>query len=200
MLRVWGPIISPIHWGFEYRISQCIADLNRRLTLICFMFPLFSYRFGSLKTGDDVMKLTKRLIAQNSPIWLPQLAFPKIFNDSFARTNADIHRRPRIPFIIQDYSHWRAFYFFWKQYGIETPSSSGFYFLSCALALCKNVRVFGFWPFATSPTGELVSYHYYDKVSGQGHDIPLEFKVIVSMHRLGLVKLQVGNCATWKSL
>ena len=77
---------------------------------------------------------------------------------------------------------------------MTTFMSTGFYFLSSALELCDRVHLYGFWPFKASPEGRDLRYHYFDDVELKSHDMTTEFRTIVAMHQLGLLRLHVGNC------
>ena len=77
--------------------------------------------------------------------------------------------------------------------------STGFYFISVALALCTDVHLYGFWPFDRGPDGRPVPYHYYDKLNiTVVHDMASEFKIMVAMHQLGLLHLHVDKCTNMR--
>ena len=85
---------------------------------------------------------------------------------------------------------------FWAKYGLRRVQSTGFFFVTCALDLCSEVRVFGFWPFDTSLKGSPTPGHYYNDVTlwRTFHNFNHEFGLILAMHRLGLLKMHIGNC------
>ena len=101
---------------------------------------------------------------------------------------------PDLTFIIEDVRHFRAVQLFWKQYGVRQRLSTGFYMVSSALSLCKKVHLFGFWPFGMRLSGERLSFHYYGESKSKFHDMSLEFKWLLSMHRNGMLQLYVDNC------
>ena len=75
---------------------------------------------------------------------------------------------------------------------------SGFYITSAALDICNEVHLYGFWPFTMSTRGEKVPYHYYDNAHfAVYHDLTLEYRLLVRMHEMGLIKLQFGPCVVW---
>ena len=85
---------------------------------------------------------------------------------------------------------------FWEHFGMTKRPSTGFYFISVALALCTDVHLYGFSPFDRGLDGwKPVSYHYYDNLNiTVAHDMVYEFKTMVSMHQLGLLHLHVDKC------
>ena len=65
-----------------------------------------------------------------------------------------------------------------------------------AVALCDDVHLYGFWPFLQDLHGNNVTYHYYDdeKLTGAVHDFPLEFGMLLELHRNGVIHLHVHPC------
>ena len=70
----------------------------------------------------------------------------------------------------------------------------GFYMASSALDLCDEVHLYGFWPFAVALDGHKVPYHYFDTELPSLHNFNQEYRVLVRMHQMGLIKLQFGPC------
>ncbi len=101
---------------------------------------------------------------------------------------------PNLTFVMESTKHFKAVQRFWKQYGITNHLSSGFYIVSCALSMCNNVSLFGFWPLEKALDGRSIPYHYYNDLTGKLHDFSSELKWILTMHHFGLLKFQHGNC------
>ena len=84
---------------------------------------------------------------------------------------------------------------FWKNCGHRHHLSTGFYFVTNALNLCDHVHLYGFWPFNSSLDGRDIPVHYYDRGNiSTGHDISNEFKLLLTMHRLGMLRFHSGDC------
>ena len=137
---------------------------------------------------------------QKGFVWTPALGFTgnclgmlgKIKN--VAKANKALH------FIAGDSMHFKAVSDFWNQHGLKNKSSSGFYFINTALALCSEVHVFGFWPFNVTTDGSPAPYHYYNDLTfTKSHDMPYELRVIIAMHHFGLLRLHVGKCSEYES-
>ena len=70
---------------------------------------------------------------------------------------------------------------------------------SVAISLCKEVNLYGFWPFTKNLDGNKVPYHYYDKLklddrAKETHDLPEEFKTLLQLHQDGIINLQIQPC------
>ena len=151
-----------------------------------------------MKTLKNISNFSWLLRGQNGLVWTPTFAYKGFIKDSLKAITTGNKSNSNLTFIIANPKHYIAFHLFWKIYGLEKFSSTGFYTISCALTLCKNVHVFGFWPFDKSLTSSTqnLRYHYYNEIKGSKrvHDMPLEFKWILSMHHFGLLQLHVGKC------
>ncbi|XP_072044166.1 alpha-N-acetylneuraminide alpha-2,8-sialyltransferase-like [Amphiura filiformis] len=84
-----------------------------------------------------------------------------------------------------------------KRHGLRHYLTSGFYFVNCALDLCSEVHLFGFWPFGNSLDGRTIPAHYYDNGNiSTLHDASHELKLLLTMHRLGMLKFHMDDCST----
>lgn len=81
--------------------------------------------------------------------------------------------------------------------------STGILMYTLASAICDEIHLYGFWPFAFDPnTREDLPYHYYDKKGTkfttkwqESHQLPAEFQLLYRMHGEGLAKLTLSHCA-----
>ncbi|MCJ8739157.1 hypothetical protein PDJAM_G00043810 [Pangasius djambal] len=87
---------------------------------------------------------------------------------------------------------------FWRGQGIRSLRlSTGIMMASLALELCKNVHLYGFWPFGTHPyTHQPLNNHYYDNrpVNKRMHAMPAEFKALLNLHEKGVIHLHLEEC------
>ncbi|XP_078615369.1 alpha-N-acetylneuraminide alpha-2,8-sialyltransferase-like [Branchiostoma floridae x Branchiostoma japonicum] len=98
--------------------------------------------------------------------------------------------------------HRRLMSSFWAEEGLNEPTpTSGFYLVSAALALCRHVRVFGFWPFLTDRRQRALQYHYTlnylhqdGGLNNWNHRIDREFFKLVELYRDGIVELVTDTC------
>lgn len=128
-------------------------------------------------------------------VWTPAIGFRENILGMLGKVKNLGKLNEDLKFIIGDPMHFKAVSSFWNEYGLTHVSSSGFYFISTALALCDDVQVFGFWPFNISADGRTIYNHYYNKLDfTTNHDMSYEFKVIIAMHHYGLLRMHVGKC------
>ena len=102
-----------------------------------------------------------------------------------------------LKFVFPNVTHYLSVNRFWKDDHNMTKKrfSTGFYFVSNALTLCDEVHLYGFWPFSTSLEGRKLQYHYHGDIGpGKTHDITVEFRILIAMHQLGLLRLHIGKC------
>ena len=137
------------------------------------------------------------LSEQKGLVWTPAFGFRGNALGMLGRikniakpVNKDLH------FISGDPLHFKAVFSLWNQYGLKNITSTGFYFINTALALCNDVQVYGFWPFNMSADSRIITNHYYNDLefSKKSHDMSYEFKLILAMHHYGLLRLHVGKC------
>ncbi len=152
----------------------------------------FSFRFHGLRNDSDVAHFSHtKLRDQSGIIWT------EVNNREINRTRDAIRlvNNSHLSVIKAGTGHFYRNYKFWKKYGLNKYPSTGFYFINCALTLCSEVNVFGFWPFNVHLHGVSVDTHYYSQVRLARHDFLHEVSVLLSMHQLGMIKMHVEKCA-----
>ena len=176
--------------------------------VFCFVFDLFcfilslsfftTYRYNNLKTIKQASKFSNLLSEQHALIWTPAFAYVGNHVHVFKAIKKARQYKKHLKFAMQDTRHFLAMVKFWKNYGIKSILSTGFYFVTSALDLCDQVNVYGFWPFNTTADGRTLAYHYYhdDITLTEHHSMPSEFLYLAAMHDLGLLQLHVGNCSS----
>uniref|UniRef100_H3A7B6 ST8 alpha-N-acetyl-neuraminide alpha-2,8-sialyltransferase 1 n=2 Tax=Latimeria chalumnae TaxID=7897 RepID=H3A7B6_LATCH len=86
---------------------------------------------------------------------------------------------------------------FWKNKGVHAKRlSTGLFLVSAALGLCEEVTLYGFWPFSVDLHGVSISHHYYDNVLPYTgfHAMPEEFLQLWLLHKIGILRMQIGQC------
>ncbi|XP_024280312.1 alpha-2,8-sialyltransferase 8F isoform X2 [Oncorhynchus tshawytscha] len=85
----------------------------------------------------------------------------------------------------------------WKGQGLkERRLSTGLMLASVAMELCKEVHIYGFWPFSLDLNHNPLPHHYYDNVGpNKGvHSMPEEFLLLLKLHTQGVLQLHLGRC------
>ncbi|XP_071505113.1 CMP-N-acetylneuraminate-poly-alpha-2,8-sialyltransferase-like [Diadema antillarum] len=82
----------------------------------------------------------------------------------------------------------------WKK---RTPST-GLLIVSAAAMFCREITMFGFYPFYVDSRNRTLSYHYYDNFkvnyTTNPHKMPWEFKLFEDLEKLGALRLQQDVC------
>eukprot|EP00058_Branchiostoma_floridae_P013008 XP_002598496.1 hypothetical protein BRAFLDRAFT_118304 [Branchiostoma floridae] len=135
---------------------------------------------GSVKyqTGTGYFNITKDFYS-----WLPRNAKGKTTNASM------IFGHPQ---------HLDLATKFWKgKYKIkERRLTSGLYLAGTALSMCRETRLYGFWPFDQDRQGRELTHHYYDNITMSArhvqirqHAIPEEYAVLRGLHDRGVIHM-----------
>ncbi|XP_029944906.1 alpha-2,8-sialyltransferase 8F-like [Salarias fasciatus] len=92
----------------------------------------------------------------------------------------------------------RSLWVYWRSLGLkEARLSTGFMMVNLALELCNSVDLYGFWPFSVHPQDcHHLTNHYYDNmpVRKRLHAMPAEFKRLLKLHSLGILRIHLGDC------
>ncbi|XP_039596286.1 alpha-2,8-sialyltransferase 8F isoform X2 [Polypterus senegalus] len=85
---------------------------------------------------------------------------------------------------------------FWRHHGFQASQlSSGFTIVSLALELCHNIHIYGFWPFTDGLEGQHLKHHYYDDCKAKTiHNLPAEFRWLLTLHKKGILQMHLGKC------
>ncbi|XP_077988097.1 alpha-N-acetylneuraminide alpha-2,8-sialyltransferase-like [Glandiceps talaboti] len=87
---------------------------------------------------------------------------------------------------------------YWAGHGVRVERlSSGFFIVSAAFTFCREIHLYGFWPFGEDLQGNPLLYHYYaDNIiqPGRVHRMPAEFNKLLEFHNSGVIRLHIGNC------
>uniref|UniRef100_A0A3P8VQQ4 ST8 alpha-N-acetyl-neuraminide alpha-2,8-sialyltransferase 6 n=1 Tax=Cynoglossus semilaevis TaxID=244447 RepID=A0A3P8VQQ4_CYNSE len=91
---------------------------------------------------------------------------------------------------------------FWRSQGLkEVRLSTGLIMASLALEVCKEVHLYGFWPFTNHPYDlRNLTNHYYDDIQTKTkfHTIPDEFALLLRLHSQGILRIHLEDCPPGK--
>ncbi|XP_070534380.1 alpha-2,8-sialyltransferase 8E-like [Ptychodera flava] len=95
---------------------------------------------------------------------------------------------------------------FWKSQKVhEVRVSSGLLLFTSMMSFCKEVHLYGYWPFAEDADGNPLLYHYFDekaimltpaRLKRRIHNMPEEFDKYRKWHNKGAIQLHVGQCTS----
>ncbi|XP_072105087.1 alpha-2,8-sialyltransferase 8F isoform X2 [Mobula birostris] len=167
--------------------SSCGAEINK---------ADFVFRYGELQDRRRPF-FTNLTIYNDALLLLPAFSYTKNTILSFRAlyTLQDFQAKQKVVFFNPVYlKHLSEF---WRSKGVRANRlSTGIMVTSMALELCKQVLIYGFWPFKENVDGQAVSHHYFDNQLPKPdiHSMPLEYQQLLQMHSKGIVKLQMAPC------
>ncbi|XP_050000677.1 alpha-2,8-sialyltransferase 8F [Alexandromys fortis] len=171
-------------------------DVGNKTNLVTVNPSIITLRYKSLK-GKNTKFLED--ISNYGDTFLLLPAFSYRFNTGISfkvyQTLHDSKVKQKVLFFHPSYL--RRLALFWRTRGVTAYRlSTGLMIASVAVELCKNVTLYGFWPFSKNIEKAPISHHYYDnKLPKRGfHQMPKEFNQMLQLHMRGILKLQLGKC------
>ncbi|XP_033096227.1 CMP-N-acetylneuraminate-poly-alpha-2,8-sialyltransferase-like [Anneissia japonica] len=80
---------------------------------------------------------------------------------------------------------------YWK---VNSPSS-GLYIYGVAATICRNISLYGFYPYNQTESGRRLPFHYYGNETFENrHDIPKEYNTLLNLNRTGAIRLVTKKC------
>uniref|UniRef100_A0A8D0XUU8 Alpha-2,8-sialyltransferase 8F n=1 Tax=Sus scrofa TaxID=9823 RepID=A0A8D0XUU8_PIG len=173
-------------------------DVGSKTNLVTLNPSIIRLRYGNLKEKKAVF-LEDIATYGDAFVLLPAFSFRANTAASFKVYYAlkESNSRQKVLFFHPKYLKHLAV--FWRTKGVtEYRLSSGLMIASVAVELCKNVKLYGFWPFSKTGENTPVSHHYYDnKLPKRGfHEMPKEYRQILQLHVKGILQLQFSKCDT----
>uniref|UniRef100_A0A8B9GDL9 ST8 alpha-N-acetyl-neuraminide alpha-2,8-sialyltransferase 3 n=1 Tax=Amazona collaria TaxID=241587 RepID=A0A8B9GDL9_9PSIT len=181
-------------------------DVGRRTNLTTFNPSILEKYYNNLLTIQDRNNFFLSLKKLDGAIlWIPAFFFhtsatvTRTLVDFFAEHRGQLQVQLAWPGNIMQHvnRYWR------NKHLSPKRLSTGILMYTLASALCEEIHLYGFWPFAFDPrTREDLPYHYYDKKGTkfttkwqESHQLPAEFQLLYRMHGEGLAKLTLSPCA-----
>ncbi|XP_072022027.1 alpha-N-acetylneuraminide alpha-2,8-sialyltransferase-like [Amphiura filiformis] len=192
-----GRVIDDKDFVIRFNLAQIKGfeeDVGYK-TNVTTLNPSILRRYGRLQNASDRVKFSQsKLVEQEGLVW------------TSSRNSDDIRRvidtiklvnHSKLTLVRGNMGHFKKLNTLWKKYGVNRVQTSGFYFLNCALDLCSEVHLFGYWPFHTSLEGRTVPAHYYDGVTlnQKIHKTSDEIRLLLTMHQFGMLKLHINDCS-----
>lgn len=158
-------------------------------------------RYRKLPMRERRSRFLKDMKEYRGLVWAPCFTSAEIMRECLNVVKT--YKISENKFVLAYPSHLKKVQDFWISCGLEKRISTGLYLVTLALSYCREVHLFGFWPFSNmvDKTIKDVPYHYFDKVQynfsdkSATHDMQLEFSVLLQLHNLGVLKLHVGECS-----
>ncbi|XP_067903921.1 sia-alpha-2,3-Gal-beta-1,4-GlcNAc-R:alpha 2,8-sialyltransferase [Heterodontus francisci] len=182
-------------------------DVGKKTNLTTFNPSILEKYYNNLLTIQDRNKFFLNLKKLDGAIlWIPAFFFhtsapvTRTLVDFFMEHRAQLKVQLAWPGNIMQHINK-----YWKTKQLSPKRlSTGILMYTLASAICEEIHLYGFWPFAWDPnTGKELPYHYYDKKGTkfttkwqESHQLPAEFKLLFKLHTDGLTKLTLSHCAS----
>ncbi|XP_038055373.1 CMP-N-acetylneuraminate-poly-alpha-2,8-sialyltransferase-like [Patiria miniata] len=160
---------------------------------------IIATRYNTFATDDDVLAFLKDLEEFNGQLFLPCMFDPKILKLCTSKILPALNQGLRgdsLKYTVGNPNHLLGIMKTWNPAGIHFMSS-GFYLAQTALTMCKEVRLFGFWPFPKTvyPIPRTLKNHFFDdRKQTNAHKFSNEFQILWQLHKEGILKLHTRDC------
>ncbi|KAJ8040030.1 Alpha-2,8-sialyltransferase 8F [Holothuria leucospilota] len=148
---------------------------------------------------DSVIRFMKDMKEYQGTLWAPCFSADSM---AICINITKYYNLTENNFVLGYPSHLQTVQTFWRSRGLRGRISTGFYLVNVAISQCRELNLYGFWPFLqdVDETVKDIPYHYFDKAkysfdkNHSIHDMHYEFSVLVQLHLLGVLKIHVGGC------
>ncbi|XP_071964067.1 alpha-N-acetylneuraminide alpha-2,8-sialyltransferase-like isoform X2 [Antedon mediterranea] len=153
-------------------------------------------RYGRAKNKGQQSRLIKDMKEYNNYIWFPSFAAKWIYDLSIKLNKLLNKNLKSVTFVHGNPNHFREIKDYWSKKHMHKLLSTGFYITTASLLFCKEVHLYGFWPFASDLHNRSTPYHYFEdlKLSKASHAFDSEFDKLLSLHKDGVLQLHVDDC------
>ncbi|XP_070534378.1 alpha-2,8-sialyltransferase 8E-like isoform X2 [Ptychodera flava] len=184
-------------------VQKFAKDVGSRTDLITCNPGLMKLMYGSL-SREGSKRFTAFLKREYPKATLLFPAFTYHFSSKPSFRAQDALKKQRYNVVYLHPLHHMMVKKFWKSQKVdEVRISSGLMLFTSMMSFCKEVHLYGYWPFAEDVDGNPLHYHYFDekaimlsseKLKKRIHNMPAEFDKYRSWHNKGAIRLHVGHC------
>lgn len=180
-------------------IAKYAVDAGYKSNLTTFNPSILTTRYNKFSRPEGVLRFVRDMRQYHGIVWAP------CFTSSSMELCLDIMKTYTLnenKFVLGHPDHFLKIQKFWESRGHKGKISSGFFFTTIALSRCREVHLYGFWPFSkmTDRALQEVPYHYFDQLNFTSfnnlrqHNMNSEFSVLLQLHMLGVLRIHVGEC------
>ncbi|XP_077986959.1 CMP-N-acetylneuraminate-poly-alpha-2,8-sialyltransferase-like [Glandiceps talaboti] len=175
-------------------IQNFISDAGRKINLTTINPILMEHGFHNLENKGNVSKFLE--VIQDYPGFLLYIPNSVVAPTSTAFTMAShLHSNKKVQLLLNDVEYDEKLQSLWK---LEKTISTGSVLVSLGVQFCKEIHLYGFWPFQLDHHGRRSPLHYSEDWSWAqytyNHDFSKEFKFLLSLHERGVIRLHVDSC------
>jgi hypothetical protein len=180
-------------------IKRFAADAGVKTNFTTMNPSIIATRYNKFRRDDDTSAFLKDLEEFSGQLFLPCLFDKKILNICTSQILPALSgslKGDRLAVTVGNPDHLLGIMKPWNPAGIHFMSS-GFYLAQTALTMCKEVHLFGFWPFSKTvyPVPRTLKNHYFDdRKQTKVHKFNAEFQILWQLHREGILNLHTRDC------
>ncbi|XP_078620966.1 alpha-N-acetylneuraminide alpha-2,8-sialyltransferase-like [Branchiostoma floridae x Branchiostoma japonicum] len=184
-------------------------DVGKKTNLVSANPTILKYRFNSLRSNADKEAfINYTWYYQDAYVHISAFAygaFTKLSFSGYETVQNAKGKTTNASMVFGHPQHLDLTTKFWKgKYKIkERRLTSGLYLAGTALSMCRETRLYGFWPFDQDRLGNVLTYHYYDNITMSArhvkirqHAIPEEYAVLRGLHDRGVIHMTTDRCSS----
>lgn len=180
-------------------IAEYAIDAGNKSNLTTFNPSIFKTRYNKFAKPKDVLRFLKDMTQYRGVIWAPCFSYSSM---ELCLEIMKTYPLQENNFVLGHPDHFQKIQQFWESRGQKGRLSTGFYIANVALARCREVHLYGFWPFAKmiDRGSEEIPYHYFDQLpfpafeNPKQHNMNSEFSVLLQLHLHGVLRIHVEKC------
>ncbi|KAJ8047966.1 Alpha-2,8-sialyltransferase 8B [Holothuria leucospilota] len=142
---------------------------------------------------EDSINYTRTL--NDGIIWFGKSTRARGYAGKLAKIAKFLRERMKVRFGFSMYNVGQPTSRRWKTKGYPT---SGLMMLTIAESFCKNITLYGFYPYQNDSTGSRILHHYYEPnlldFHTDNHDFEEEHQLLRSLHQNGSLRLILTPC------
>ncbi|XP_070534306.1 alpha-2,8-sialyltransferase 8E-like [Ptychodera flava] len=184
-------------------VQKFAKDVGSRTDLITCNPGMLKSMYGSVsRKGSKSFTAFMTREYPNATLLLP--AFTYHFTSKLSFRAQDALKGQHLNVVYLHPLHHTMVKRFWKSQKVnEVRVSTGLLLFTSMMSFCKEVHLYGYWPFEEDPDGNPLLYHYFDekaimlsprKLKRRIHNMPDEFDKYLTWHNKGAIRLHVGQC------
>ncbi|XP_070547559.1 alpha-2,8-sialyltransferase 8E-like [Ptychodera flava] len=170
-------------------------DVGSKTSLITCNPSILVSRYSRLaENRTEMFRQDVKTEYGNTTIYIPAFAYK--FCTEIAFRAQDVLNSTHNKVIFPHPGHMMSATKFWQGRGtLSKHITSGLLFSTSVIPFCKEVHLFGFWPFLKDKDGNPLSFHYFgpkqapptSRFQGDVHNMPSEFASMINLHNKGII-------------
>lgn len=180
-------------------LKAFVVDAGSKSNFTTFNPSILETRYQKLSQPDNVTRFLSDMKEYRELLWAP--CYTAVTMENCTKV-LKLYNLTENKFVLGYPSHFKKVQEFWKSRGFKKRITTGFYLVNVAISRCRELHLYGFWPFLQEVDSAIksVRYHYFEEIKPdlskveKVHDMQSEFSVLLQLHNLGILKIHIGRC------